>query len=374
VNKKLYTICCSFFCFLITSTILINTIENSQSVGKFNLFLPRDCTTFDNCSSANESLHSTFFFIMTTVSTIGFYSGVGSVLGRIMIIVIILVSIIQIPSKSSELMNLLSSKSVYSRISYKKLDKVNYILITGNISYYSVYDLLREYFHPDHGENEKHALILMPQRPDANMKSLLSEYQNKLYYFEGDPLKESDLKRCQFKDANTIILLCNKQTDDPNAEDSKIILQAMAIRKYLSQENDDTLSSNKKKKNETKMLIQLLRPESELHFSLSISKKNNLDQIFCIDEIKLSLLAKSCLCQGIIALISNLIMTSNLENINQKLLDNNRWLDEYKKGKGYEIYKVQLDFLRGYEFNELCEMVYLEKSIILFGVNVIKVK
>ncbi len=296
-------------------------------------------------------------------------------LGRILIIGIILLSLIQIPAKSSELMNLLSSKSVYSRISYKKLDKVNYILITGNISYYSVYDLLREYFHPDHGENEKHALILMPQRPDPNMKSLLAEYQNKLYYFEGDPLKESDLKRCQFKNASTIILLCNKQTDDPNAEDSKIILQAMAIRKYLSQENEENSasasnSSSKKRKNETKMLIQLLRPESELHFSLSISKKNNLDQIFCIDEIKLSLLAKSCLCQGIIALISNLITTSNLENVNQKLLDNNRWLDEYKKGKGYEIYKVQLDFLRGYEFNELCEMIYLEKSIILFGINV----
>jgi hypothetical protein len=312
---------------------------------------------------------------MTTVSTIGFYSSVSSVLGRILIIGIILLSLIQIPAKSSELMNLLSSKSVYSRISYKKLDKVNYILITGNISYYSVYDLLREYFHPDHGENEKHALILMPQRPDPNMKSLLAEYQNKLYYFEGDPLKESDLKRCQFKNASTIILLCNKQTDDPNAEDSKIILQAMAIRKYLSQENEENSasasnSSSKKRKNETKMLIQLLRPESELHFSLSISKKNNLDQIFCIDEIKLSLLAKSCLCQGIIALISNLITTSNLENVNQKLLDNNRWLDEYKKGKGYEIYKVQLDFLRGYEFNELCEMIYLEKSIILFGINV----
>jgi len=215
----------------------------------------------------------------------------------------------------------------------------------------------------------------MPQRPDSNMKLLLSEYQNKLYYFEGDPLKESDLERCQFKDANTIILLCNKQNDDANAEDSKIILQAMAIRKYLSQENDEnsaSANSNDKKRNETKMLIQLLRPESELHFSLSISKKNNMDQIFCIDEIKLSLLAKSCLCQGIIALISNLIMTSNLDldNMKPKLLDNNRWLEEYKKGKGYEIYKVQLDFLRGYEFSELCEMIYLEKSIIMFGINV----
>ena len=61
------------------------------------------------------------------------------------------------------------------------MDKVKYILITGNVSYYSVYDLLKEYFHPDHGENEKHALILLPQRPDSNIKSLLQEYNNKVY-------------------------------------------------------------------------------------------------------------------------------------------------------------------------------------------------
>ena len=132
------------------------------------------------------------------------------------------------------------------------------------------------------------------------------------------------------------------------------------------------LTPKLKKINETKMLIQLLRPESELHFSLSVSKKSSVDQILCIDELKLSLLAKSCLCNGIIALISNLIMTSNLENINPKLLEQNKWLDEYKRGKSYEIYKVQLDFLRGYRFSEVVEMIFQEKGIIMFGVNVIK--
>lgn len=288
--------------------------------------------------------------------------------GRLLIIVLIVASLIEIPAKCSELMSLLASKSVFSRTTYKRLDKVNYVLITGNISYSSMLDLLQEYFHADHGENERHALILMPQRPDANMKSLLQEYQNKLYYFEGDPLKESDLKRCEFNYASTIIILCNKQTDDSNAEDSKTILQAMAIRKYLVQ--DEESSKNKDKINETKMLIQLLRPESELHFSLSISKKSYCDQILCIDELKLSLLAKSCLCQGIIALISNLIMTSNLENVNPRISESNKWLDDYKKGKGYEIYKIQLDYFRGYKFGEVVDLIYNEKRIILFGLNV----
>ena len=142
----------------------------------------------------------------------------------------------------------------------------------------------------------------------------------------------------------------------------------MAIQKYLSQDGEN--GKNKANENEAKMLIQLLRPESELHFNLSISRKTNIDNIICIDEIKLSLLAKSCLCPGIIALVSNLIMTSNLENINAKLLYSNKWLEEYRKGKGYEIYKINMEFLRGYEFCEIAEIIYLEKSIILFGLDV----
>jgi hypothetical protein len=213
----------------------------------------------------------------------------------------------------------------------------------------------------------------MPQRPDPNLKTLLQEYQNKLFYFEGDPLKLSDLKRCQFQDASTIIILCNKQTDDSNAEDSKTILQAMAIRKYLAQDEENIeikIGKTQPQISDTKMLMQLLRPESELHFQLSISRKNNSDQILCIDELKLSLLAKSCLCNGIIALVSNLIMTSNLENISDKLLKKNPWLDEYKDGKGNEIYKINLDNFRGYKFIEVCNMIYTEKKIILFGLNV----
>lgn len=233
-------------------------------------------------------------------------------------------------------------------------------------------DLLKEYFHPDHGESERHALILMPKSPDSSIRKLLQDYPNKLFYFEGDALKESELRRCQFRYAKSILILCNKQTDDSHAEDSKTILQAMAIRKFLSSSNSSEIFSKRVKEIETKMLIQLLRPESELHYSLSITKKSNLDQILCIDELKLSLLSKSCLCPGIIALISNLITTSNLESLSAKVLDSeeNYWLNEYKEGKGLEIYKINLENMRGIKFKDLAEEIYSSKKVILFGMNV----
>ena len=57
--------------------------------------------------------------------------------------------------------------------------------------------------------------------------------------------------------------------------------------------------------------MQLLKPESITHYELSFSKEEiKKDQIICIESMKLSLLAKSCLCPGLVALITNLIKSS----------------------------------------------------------------
>lgn len=144
----------------------------------------------------------------------------------------------------------------------------------------------------------------------------------------------------------------------------------MTIRKYFSNNSSEySFFDDRKVNNHAKILIQLLKPESELHFSLSISRNKNLDQILCIDEIKLSLLAKSCICQGIISLMSNLITTSNLE-YSDTMLDQNKWLEEYSKGKGYEIYQVKLENFRGEKFSDLVVKIYNEKGVILFGINI----
>jgi hypothetical protein len=443
VNRELFSIIINLLCIFISAAVILNVIENTKTVGNYYLFLPRECD--NNCSGDNNYFHTTVFYVFSTIGIIGYYSNVVSLIGRIIVTILIIIAFIEVPSLASNLMNQLSSKSIYARTSYKKLEGVEFILISGNISGGSIKILLQEYFHPDHGENERHALILMPQRPDTLMKSLLQKYQNKLFYFEGDPLKLNDLQRCQFKSASMIMLLCNKQTDDSSAEDSKTIIQAMAIKKYFEEKNENdnnnsnnrlsssnsvkpfknsvvigsdkivteeinlagkthTLKSNTSNDNSNssnlnnnpgrktatqtnnlnqlltketsvenqsnQLIIQLLRPESEHHFALSISKNNTTDQIICIEELKLSLLAKSCLCRGIIALLSNLIITNNFEEGIEKQIGNFSWIEEYKHGKDYEIYKIPLDYLRGYKYSTIVEKIYKEKKTILFGLNI----
>jgi hypothetical protein len=195
-----------------------------------------------------------------------------------------------------------------------------------------------------------------------------------------------------FRKAKMIMLLANKQTDNDTEEDAKTIIQAMAIKKHfllLEQKekknkigynkhihkfnkgnNDD---ENSQEKN-NRLIMQLIKPESEHHFELSISTNNSRDQIVCINELKLGLLSKSCLCRGIITLLTNLISTNNVVEDNdkaKKILDENDWMSDYTEGKDYEIYKISLNSKRGYYFGDLVNIVYnTNNGAILFGLHI----
>ena len=391
-NRELFILATSLISLLTIASAELNVFENTQTIGNYWLFLERDCNDSYNCEGTNDHFHTTFFFLMTLFSTIGYYSSTSSIIGRILIIILIVIQVAVLPSFISGLMSLVYSKSSYSRMSYQQLENVDFIIISGNISLGSITILLQEYFQPDHGEYEKHALILLPHAPDSDMKRLLKLYKNKLFYFEGDCLKLNDLERVMFRKAKMIMLLANKQTDNDTEEDAKTIIQAMAIKKHFlllekkkkknkigynkhihkfSKGNNDDENSQEKN---NRLIMQLIKPESEHHFELSISTNNSRDQIVCINELKLGLLSKSCLCRGIITLLTNLISTNNVVEDNdkaKKILDENDWMSDYTEGKDYEIYKISLNSKRGYYFGDLVNIVYnTNNGAILFGLHI----
>lgn len=76
--------------------------------------------------------------------------------------------------------------------------------------------------------------------------------------------------------------------------------------------------------------MQLLKPESITHYELSLNKEEiKNDQIVCIESMKLSLLAKSCLCPGLVALITNLIKSN--KNL-QKEIKEDKFDEENNQG------------------------------------------
>lgn len=101
----------------------------------------------------------------------------------------------------------------------------------------------------------------------------------------------------------------------------------MVIKNYLN------LRSEKDKKYDTQVCMQLLRPESITHYELSSNKEEiKNDQIVCIESMKLNLLAKSCLCPGLVVLVTNLIKSSisPTKELTKKFKNRDwKWLLEY---------------------------------------------
>ena len=98
----------------------------------------------------------------------------------------------------------------------------------------------------------------------------------------------------------------------------------MVIRNYLQL-----------KKKEVPICMQLLKPDSITHYKLSLdSELTENDQIVCVEQMKFSLMAKSCLCPGLVALITNLIKSNESKPPPTEAKENNNssWLTDYQQG------------------------------------------
>ncbi|EWS75923.1 calcium-activated potassium channel protein (macronuclear) [Tetrahymena thermophila SB210] len=298
--------------------------------------------------------HYYIYFVMITISTLGYDNPFNNSVIRILIIFLLIFSFIFVPQYSSKLINLLSKKSFFARRSYKVVESVSHVVVTGVVSSTAAENFFQELFHQDHGDQAKHALLLLPHAPDGQLENLLSNPN--LFYMEGQPSNDNDLKRCQLEKAKSVIILCNKQSSDPHWEDSQTILRAMDMKKYL--------------KSNIRFCTQLLRQEGKTHYYLSLqeTQSEQIDQVICIEELKMSLLAKSCLCPGLIALVNNLITSSGSPTDNLEY----KWLEDYWKGQGFEIYKVLLSHkYQGRTFSQAALSIYKNYKAILFGLELI---
>jgi len=125
--------------------------------------------------------------------------------------------------------------------------------------------------------------------------------------------------------------------------------------------------------------MQLLRHQSITHYDLSLSyEETKNDQIVCIESLKLSLLAKSCQCPGLVVLITNLIKSSLDSDeidmfLSEKKEDSNyTWLYEYWEGKKFEIYRIEIPTtFADRRFCEIANDIYKENGLLLFALEIV---
>lgn len=215
--------------------------------------------------------------------------------GRIALAFMITFLVYYFPESCTRMVQLFNAKSRYARFEYKPYNNVPHVVLIGTVSQTSLKNFLEEYFHDDHGEHQRHCVLMQPVRPSADTEILmLHKYLGKLFYVEGTTQEQFHLRRCLVERAAAVIILSDKFSFDAEIEDTTTILQAMIIKNYLNQIKKQ-MKGEDSNIVETRVCMQLLAPESIIHYKLSLNKDDlKNDQIVCIESMKLSLLAKSC--------------------------------------------------------------------------------
>ena len=153
------------------------------------------------------------YFTVITLSTVGYgdiYPHTDE--GRFCVIILIVIVLVVIPKQTNELIRLMGLQSIYARDFYKWNPEIPHLIICGNISVSSLRNFCNELYHPDHGNQDKNAIIIKSSIPNTEMEKFLHTPQYELFLklLQGNPMAERDLKRAVAAKAKACIILTNQ--------------------------------------------------------------------------------------------------------------------------------------------------------------------
>ena len=329
----------------------------------------------------SKYFHHYLYYTIVTLSTVG-YGDISphTFLGKIIFIILDFMILAVVPHQINDLIVLILSQSVYARNSYRAKDDISHILLVGNISTESLKSFCQEFFHPDHGSQYRHAVILNHRIPPRDMEAFLQklEIKNCVFYLQGDPFNEKDLLRAEAHKAKACIIFNDKNSKDPFSGDQQAIIVGSFIKKFvynhnrvLAQKNLTLRSLMDFSNSSFRLCLQLNKPSSISHFYSCFQpiykKVMNKDQLIIMETLKMNILSKSCITPGIMTLVMNLVMTSgDVEDTVEE-----KWMKEYSDGRGHEIYRIQLkEYYHQFSFIEIVKNIYNEGQVICFAIEI----
>jgi len=340
VQKQVYTIILLTTCLIFVAAGIFHAVESNEDAQPDLMF--------------GDAL----YFILVTTSTVG-YGDIVPVTsgGRAVALGVIIVSFTVIPTEISRLTHLMALQSHFRTTYHPSVGKPH-VLVVGHITEpRCLLNFFREFYHPDralgsmtsfagtaggqHGIDpsvvELPCVIVGPKEPTEEIINLLDHpvLQNRVTYIKGSVMSEEDMCRVGADAARACFVLASKAAPNTKQTDAETVMRLLAIRNY----NPDL-----------PVYTQIVSP-----VFLDYINGVDADQLLCLDQIKISLLAKSCLCPGLVTLISNLFRSSTL--VNRQTLTN--WEQEYAEGMALEVYATTLPAVfHGLTFSQACELLY----------------
>ncbi|EEY69736.1 Voltage-gated Ion Channel (VIC) Superfamily [Phytophthora infestans T30-4] len=340
VQKQVYTIILLTTCLIFVAAGIFHAVESNDGAQPHLTF--------------GEAL----YFIVVTIATVG-YGDIVPVTsaGRAVALGVIVVSFTVIPTEISRLTHLMALQSHF-RTTYHPLVGKPHVLVVGHVMEpRCLLNFFREFYHPDRALGsmtsfagpagtqhevdpsvvELPCVIVGPKEPTEEIINLLDHpvLQNRVTYIKGSVMSEEDMCRVGADAARACFVLASKAAANTKQTDAETVMRLLAIRNY----NPDL-----------PVYTQIVSP-----VYLDYISGVDADQLLCLDKIKISLLAKSCLCPGLVTLISNLFRSTTL--VNHQILTN--WEQDYAEGMALEVYATTLpSVFHGLTFSQACELLY----------------
>ena len=314
---------------------------------------------FENGSS--DAFLSYAYFIMVTFSTVGYGDiSPATASGRAVMILFIIMGLAFFAAILPTIVDIASN--IYTKRQFAKFDTTRvpqHVIVCGHITAFSAEEFLKDFLHPDRGDTQTHVLFLHPERPDPDLKNVIRSHYTRVQYLIGSVLNAKDLHRAKILQSKAVFIMANKSSNSPLEEDNANLLRLVSVKNTIT---------------DVPVIVQVLLGTSKMQVINIEGWKIGRDIALCLNELKLGLLAQSCICPGISTLVANLFYTSNFPVLNF-FSEMDTWKEQYIRGASNEIYSSR--FSHQFErktFHEAAKICFDQLGLILISLEKIEGK
>ncbi|OQV20958.1 Calcium-activated potassium channel slowpoke [Hypsibius exemplaris] len=292
------------------------------------------------------------YFAFGTMATLGSADiNVKTILGKLTNVFLVFIVLMLIAFAVPEVLDLLGEREKHNGY-HRKVHNEKHVVICGYITFDSVAEVFAEFFHPDRDIRDIKLICLDEGRPSMDFEAFLKKYKFQVGYLRGHIMNPTDLHRAKVHEADACLILANKTTNNAETEDTNNIMRVVALKNYHPK---------------LRIIVQLLQYRSKSYLTSIPNWDPSVgDDVICLPEIKLGLLAQNCVAPGFATMMAN-IFAARASNLSDALPD---WLNQYLSGAGMEMYPQTLsDTFSGLKFHELVEICYEKLNLLLLAVS-----
>jgi len=259
-----------------------------------------------------QNFHDSIYFMVTSFTTVG-YGDVAptQTTSRMVMIFLLVFYMILLPVQVTTLARVMETRNQADTMVYTNNRKHPYFVLMGNVTIDSVISFLRELFNNPYYDKTVHIVILTPEAPSPAFKNLLrnSLFKGRVFFLSGSPTSPSDLHRAKVHQARACILFRGSgSSHSVESEDHKILMYAVAIKKLFP---------------DLPLFAQVM---SNMDKDAVITQL--CDRLFCLHELNMSMMARSCIAPGAATFLTNLFRSYAPPSLKLVKMP---WLTEYRK-------------------------------------------